>query len=63
MKALLILAVLLPLAVMVAWYASRKVLSATQRTRRIEELEAENRRLDELLEREGRPRNTGRDTG
>ena len=49
MKALLILAVLVPLAVMVAWYASRPILARKQRIRRIEELEAENARLDELL--------------
>jgi hypothetical protein len=49
MKALLILAVLVPLAVMVAWYATRPIIARKQRVRRIEELEAENARLDELL--------------
>lgn len=49
MKALLILAVLVPLAVMVAWYASRPILARKQRIRRIEALEAENARLDDLL--------------
>jgi cell division protein FtsB len=48
-KALLILAVLIPLAVVVAWYASRPILARKQRLRRIEELEAENARLDDLL--------------
>jgi hypothetical protein len=49
MKALLILAVLIPLAVIVAWYATRPILARKQRVRRIEELEAENARLDDLL--------------
>jgi len=54
MKALLILVVLIPLAVVVAWYATRPILARKQRLRRIEELEAENARLDDLLK--GRPR-------
>jgi len=53
-KALVVLAVLIPLAVVVAWYATRPILARKQRRRRIEELEAENVRLDDLLKE--RPR-------
>lgn len=52
MRALLILATLLPLAAVVGWFLSRAILSRQQRQRRIAELESENERLDALLERE-----------
>jgi hypothetical protein len=48
----LILAVLLPLAAIAGWLISRPILAAQQRRRHIEELEAENRRLDELMNRD-----------
>lgn len=48
MRALLILAVLGPMAVLIAWGASRQALAAIRRKRHIAELEAENRRLDRL---------------
>jgi hypothetical protein len=49
MKVVLVLAILVPLAAVVAWYASRPIILRKQRIRRIEELETENARLDELL--------------
>jgi hypothetical protein len=49
----LILAVLLPLAAIIGWFVSRPILAAQRRRRRIAQLEAENRRLDELLHRDG----------
>jgi hypothetical protein len=52
-RVVLILAVLLPLAAIAGWLISRPVLAAQQRRRHIEELEAENRRLDELMNRDG----------
>jgi hypothetical protein len=58
MKALVILAVLIPLAVIIAWYVTRPILARKQRLRRIEELEAENARLDDLLKE--RPHEQGR---
>jgi lipopolysaccharide biosynthesis regulator YciM len=51
-RVVLILAVLLPLAAIAGWLISRPILAAQQRRRHIEELEAENRRLDELLNRD-----------
>jgi hypothetical protein len=54
-RVVLILAVLLPLAIVVAWWLSRGVLAAQRRRQRIDELEAENRRLDELIGRRSRP--------
>jgi hypothetical protein len=55
MRAALILATLLPLAAVVDWFVSRAVLAGQRRQRRIAELEAENERLDELLNRERLP--------
>jgi hypothetical protein len=52
MKALVIVAILVPLAVIVAWYATRPILARKQRLRRIKELEAENARLDDLLKKD-----------
>jgi hypothetical protein len=52
-RVVLILAALLPLAAIAGWLISRPVLAAQQRRRHIEELEAENRRLDELMNRDG----------
>lgn len=52
MRALLILAVLLPLMVTVAWYLSRPILRRRQHARHLAELEQENARLDRLLGRE-----------
>jgi lipopolysaccharide biosynthesis regulator YciM len=51
-RVLLILAVLLPLAVVVGWFVSRPILAAQNRRRHIAELEAENERLDALLKRD-----------
>ena len=59
MRALLILAVLLPLMVIVAWVAAQRILGSRRRRAHIEELERENRRLDELLDRARDP--TGRE--
>ena len=49
MRAALILAVLLPLAVLVAYVLARAHLRGQRRRRRIDELESENRRLDDLI--------------
>lgn len=53
MRILLILATLLPLAVIAGWLVSRPILAGQRRRRRIAELEAENERLDALLGRGG----------
>jgi cell division protein FtsB len=50
----LILAVLLPLAVVAGWFVSRPILAAQKRRRRIAELEQENERLDALMKRESK---------
>jgi hypothetical protein len=49
MKVVLVLAIFVPLAAVIAWYLSRPIILRKQRIRRIEELETENERLDELL--------------
>jgi hypothetical protein len=51
MRAVLILATLLPLAVIAGWLLSRPILAEQRRRRHIAELEAENERLDALLDR------------
>jgi hypothetical protein len=48
-RAALILAVLLPLAVLVAYVLARAHLRGRRSLRRIDELERENQRLDDLL--------------
>jgi lipopolysaccharide biosynthesis regulator YciM len=53
MRVVLILAVLLPLAAIAGWFISRPILAAQRRRRHIEKLEEENRRLDELMNRDG----------
>jgi hypothetical protein len=64
MRAVLILATLLPLAVIAGWLVSRPILAEQRRRRHIAELEAENERLDALLDRgdPGREDDTESDT-
>lgn len=61
MRALLILATLLPLAVIAGWFLSRSILAGQRRRSRIAELEAENERLDALLGRERSEEDGGRE--
>jgi len=49
MRVILILAVLLPSAVLIAWAATRPIAARLKRRRHIEQLERENRRLDSLI--------------
>lgn len=49
MRVILILAVLLPLAVLIAWAVTRPIAARLKRQRHIEQLEKENRRLDSLI--------------
>jgi peptidoglycan/LPS O-acetylase OafA/YrhL len=52
MRAVLILAVLLPLALVVVWFVTTPIVARRRRSRRIAELERENERLDDLLYKE-----------
>jgi len=52
MRAVLVLATLLPLLVLTAWFLSRPVIAARKRREHISQLEAENERLDALLHRD-----------
>jgi cell division protein FtsB len=52
MRVVLILATLIPLLVVTGWFLSRPVLAARKRREHIAQLEAENERLDTLLQRE-----------
>jgi cell division protein FtsB len=52
MRAVLVLATLLPLLVITAWFLSRPVIAARKRRAHISQLEAENERLDKLVNRD-----------
>ncbi|HEY4346570.1 MAG TPA: hypothetical protein VGM80_03200 [Gaiellaceae bacterium] len=52
MRAALLLAIFGTLALIVAWFLAKGYLRRTRNRRRIEELEAENERIDGLLERQ-----------
>ena len=52
MRAVLLVAIFGTLAVLAAWFIARSFVRRRGNQRRIEELEAENAQLDELLEKQ-----------
>lgn len=63
MRALLILATLLPLMGLIAFYGSRTYIRTMRRRRHIETLERDNARYDEYISRVGRASRSRRRRG